>query len=457
MPIFALSWGAQAVTLEQAQALREDAGVATKALDRVGPSVTSAEARQEFDTARGAVGRIADQLDDVIAQLAAEQGPVDPYDGGMKYPAIAKARIESFDVPVGTTVVHVPATLDRPSANTVIVHVRVYNGDGGRADPDTTKPIIFRPGDPLTKTASFKVRGMAEGNTVKAVQADVPDGGARQGGGILITARAEAVNEPIEGGRAARTFAPHGPPSFAVTGQTIQFDDEGGANRFSTALAHGRTQVGNGETGYYGPVDMGGFSRTAEGLVLSTFRLAQPVKMGTPAVEYPFLATMLSGHRTPESQFKYGSVEWVVRMSNRRGSWPALWLLPTSGWPPEIDVYEGFGYNGSWKFGSDLSSNIHGGRNLVHTFDRPAMRMKMRTFGLPDTLDSEFHTFAVTVDEEWITMFVDGLETMCYANPFAGRTWYPLTNVAVKAKNNDPYNEGSGAMTLRSLKIWRDQ
>jgi beta-glucanase (GH16 family) len=164
---------------------------------------------------------------------------------------------------------------------------------------------------------------------------------------------------------------------------------------------------------------------------------------------------MLSGHKTTETHFKYGSVEWVVKMSNRKASWPALWLLPVSGWPPEIDVYEGFGYNGSWKFPSDLSTNIHGGHKGSHKFDRSAMNMKMSTFGLSNTLDSEFHTFAVTVTPEWITMFIDGGETMRYANPFKGETWYPLTNVAVKADPKSAYDDGSGDMVLRSLKVWR--
>jgi beta-glucanase (GH16 family) len=144
-------------------------------------------------------------------------------------------------------------------------------------------------------------------------------------------------------------------------------------------------------------------------------------------------------------------------MPNRKGSWPALWLLPVAGWPPEIDVYEGFGYNGSWVFASDLSTNLHGGDKLQRTFTRPAMRMKMSTFGLPNTLDSDFHTFAVTVDEDLITMFVDGVETMQYANPFKGETWYPLTNVAVKAKPESKYEDGSGAMVLKSLKVWRKE
>ncbi len=439
---------AQTLTPEQIQAVRQDAETARNALDQVTQNA-GPEIRPNAETARDAIGRISKVL----------QGPADgdPYKGGKKYPPVANVRIENFDVAVGATEVHVPVTLDKTSPNTVIAHVRVFDGEGGRADPDTTKAVIFYPGDPLTKTATFAVRAMNEGATVKAVQPHVPDGGERKGGGIVITARGEAVNNPIEGGRERMKFEPLGQLSYSATGETIQFDDEGGPNRFSTALSHGRTQVGNGETGYYGTVAMNGFRRTEDGLVLSSRRLEEPVKVGTPAMYYPFLAAMLSGHKTPETYFKYGSVEWVVKMPNRFGSWPALWLIPTGGWPPEIDVYEGFGYNGSWKFASDLSTNLHGGDKLERTFTRPAMHMKMRSFGQPDTLDSEFHTHAVTVDPEWITMFVNGVETMRYANPFKGETWYPLTNVAVKAKDDSPYNEDSGDMTIRSIKVWRKE
>jgi len=451
---FVASLAAQSLTPDQAQALREDAEKAGKALDQLSQKAASAEVRQDAETARSAVAHISEVLTQSGGQ---EQDNGDIYKGGKKYPPIAGVSIANFDVPVEATEVHVPVTLDKPSANTVIAHVRVYDGQGGRGNPDTTKPVIFYPGDPLTKTATFSVTGMAEGANVKAVQANVPDGGDRKGGGILITAKSDAVNNPIDGGRQPLKFEPLGTLSYSATGETIQFDDAGGPNTFSTSLPHGRTQVGNGETGYYGTVDMGGFQRKPDGLVLSSRRLDQPVKVGNPAMYYPFLAVMLSGHKTPETQFKYGSVEWEVKMPDRFGSWPALWLLPTSGWPPEIDVYEGFGYNGSWKFNSDLSTNLHGGTNQVRTFTRPAMMMKMRDFGLPDTLDSEFHAFAVTVDPEWITMFIDGVETMRYANPFKGQTWYPLTNVAVKAKDDSNYSDGSGDMTIKSIKVWRKE
>ena len=437
---------AQQMTVDQAREMRKD--------------VSAAEAAIGSDpaAAKEALGRVGKQLDTYIsdAEKAAAEKAADIYDKGRKYPPLSSVEIKPFDVPPGATVVNVPVTMDKPSVNTVIAHVRVYDGKGGRADPDTSKAVIFRPGDPLTKTVAFKVKGMTEGSTVKATQQDEPDGGKRKGGPIEISAKAGATNDAIpDGGRAALKFAPTGQLVYNETGATIQYDDNGGPGKFSTSLQHGRTQVGNGETGYYGTVDMGGLSRDGDNLVLTSKRLDQPMSVGQPAMQYPFLAVMLSGHNTPETQFKYGSAEWVLKMSNRKGSWPALWLLPVDGWPPEIDVYEGFGYNGSWVFKSDLSTNLHGGENNQRTFTRPAQRMKMSDFGLKNTLDSEFHTFGVTVTPELITMFVDGVETMQYANPFKGHTWYPLTNVAVKAEPNSKYDDGSGAMVLKSLKIWR--
>jgi hypothetical protein len=447
---------AQDFTLEVAKEIRGDVDVINGAIERIVASSDGSVVQRNAKTAETALTRITERLDQYITSAEALAATEDVYAGGKKYPSISTVSLESFDVPVGAKQVHVPVTLNHPSVNTVIAYVRVYNGQGGRAMPDQTKAVIFRPGDPLTKSVSFDVAGMSEGNNVKAIQPSVPDGAKRGESGILITARSGAVNELVSDlSRSPLTFKPLGELSYSGNGETIQFDDQGGSGCFSTSLAHGRTQAGNQETGYYGTVNLGGFKRSEEGLVISSRRLETPISVGTPATSYPFLASMLSGFRTPETQFKYGSVEWVAKMPNRRGAWPALWLLPVTGWPPEIDVYEGFGYNGSWKFDSDLSTNIHGGDDGIRSFTRAAMRMKMSDFGLANTLDSEFHTFAVTVSPEWITMYIDGVETMCYANPFKGEIWYPLTNVAVKANIDSEYNDGSGDMVLRSLKVWR--
>jgi hypothetical protein len=412
--------------------------------------------RKEFLAAASAFAiMMADNLGLTNEVIAAEPAP-DPYDGGKAYPPAATVTIEAFDVPIGATEIHVPVAIDRETPNTVIAFVRVLNGNGGRADPDTTKPVIFRPGDPLRQTVAFKVKAMAAGNDVKVTQPSAPDGAKRGGPGtVTATAVAGATNEALPSGRAPLTFKPIGAIAYAATGRTIQFDDAGGPGKWTTALRHGRTQPGNTETGYYGTVDMGGVERRGDVIALKSRRLDDPVKHGSPATIYPFLAQMLSGHHAPETQFKYGSIEWEVQLPDRRGSWPALWLLPLSGWPPEIDVYEGFGHNGSWKFPSQLSTNLHFGTRNVRTLTRPAANQRMSDHGLKNTLTTEFHRFACTVDPDWITIFVDGVETMRYANPFAGQTWYPLMNVAVKAKPDAAYDDGSGEMLIRAVRVWR--
>ncbi|UUL82407.1 glycoside hydrolase family 16 protein [Sphingomonas qomolangmaensis] len=379
----------------------------------------------------------------------------DTYKGGTTYPAAAKVSLESFEVPVGANTIYVTVNLDGETANTVIASVRVFNGDKGRASPDTTKSVFFRPGDPLRQTVSFEVSGMVEGANVKISQTSVPDGGTRINGDQLATARAGAINVALPTGRAPMQFAPIGNLAYEATGATIKFDDKGGLGTWTTALAHGRTQVGNGESGYYGTVAMGGLERRGDVLAIKSGKLTAPVRDGL--VQYAHRGQVLTGQRAPEMQFRYGTIEWEAIMPDRKDSWPALWLLPTTGWPPEIDVYEGFGYNGSWRFPSSLSSNLHGGKNNQRTFTRPADRQTMATHGLKPTLTTEFHKFATVVEPNWITMYVDGVETIRYANPFAGVLWYPLMNVAVKASPTSPYADGSGEMLVRSVRIWKAQ
>ena len=411
------------------------------------------------DEARAAVATLASFLGTpatpVLVPTPVPVAAVDPYKGGTAYPAAAWVALEPFNVPVGATTIHVPVTISRETANTVIAYVRVYNGWNGRADPDTTKAVIFRPGDPLRQSVAFRVTGMTEGANVLVTQPSEPDGGNRGANDVKATARAGAVNVALPSGRAPMTFAPVGKLAYEATGATIKFSDSGGPNTWTTALAHGRSQPANAESGYYGTVAMGGLERRDDVLAFKSRKLDTPAKEGFAS--YPHLAQALTGQRAPETQFKYGTIEWEAMMPDRRDSWPALWLLPTTGWPPEVDVYEGFGYNGEWKFPSSLSTNLHGGKGNQRTFTRAAARQTMSTHGLPNTLTTAFHKFAAVVDPEWITMYVDGVETIRYANPFAGVTWYPLMNVAVKAAPTSAYTGGSGEMLVRSVRIWRQQ
>ena len=63
-----------------------------------------------------------------------------------------------------------------------------------------------------------------------------------------------------------------------------------------------------------------------------------------------------------------------------------------------------------------------------------------------------FHSFAVDIQPDYITWFIDGKETYQAVNPFAGFRWYPIMDVAVKTTGD--YADGSGDMIVKDIKIY---
>lgn len=98
----------------------------------------------------------------------------------------------------------------------------------------------------------------------------------------------------------------------------------------------------------------------------------------------------------------YGRIEVRAKMPYGRGTWPAIWMLPTDweygGWPHsgEIDIMEHVGF--------DLG-RIHG---TIHT---NSFNHMINTHRGGDTirndLHTEFYTYAIEWDEDRIVWFVD--------------------------------------------------
>ncbi|HSI10901.1 MAG TPA: hypothetical protein VK961_02600 [Chthoniobacter sp.] len=128
--VFPSSSAGEEMTVEKARELRKEAQVAEEAIGRVIENAGAPDVRKDATTASEAVRRVGGQLDGYIAsaEAAAALKAADIYDGGKKYPAASSVEIKSFDVPVAATVVHVPVTMDKPSVNTVIAHIRVFDG-----------------------------------------------------------------------------------------------------------------------------------------------------------------------------------------------------------------------------------------------------------------------------------------------------------------------------------------
>ena len=360
-----------------------------------------------------------------------------------------------------------PVRLDRPTPNTVHARLLTRNGsfpDGayeGRHFVRTEALAVFRPGDPLVQTIRVPLKGLPQGTQFAVHLPEGVDGAGIADGTGLVRARAGAAPSRAQpsSARAPRRFAPRGAPDYVLDPAAARWSDRGGAGAFSTRLPHGRTQPGNAETGLY--LDPDWHAAAAQSpvairggaLVLTSQQLAQPLRHEGQAWHHG--AAVLTGERMPETHLAYGQIEWEAQMPDRRGAWPALWLLSRSGWPPEIDVYEGFGQSPDWDFSRHISANLHGGPKGQRQFTVPLRIDARRFYGLSG-FASGYHRYAVDIDPRHITWFIDGIEVYQAVNPFPGTVWFPLMTVAVKHAGPGPYAGGSGSMRVRALRVWRD-
>jgi hypothetical protein len=362
----------------------------------------------------------------------------------------------------GMSTAYVPVTLDRPTPNTIIARITTVNGSGtSKAVAGTNyKPvdtvIIFRPADPLLQTVAVPIVTATEGQQFQLKLREAPWGGLQGQAIATVTARSavNATQRSVGTFRQPRSFAATGVPRFDLRKETDARSPEGGWNRWATSLSHGRTQTANGETGLYldssvfpgveGPVYWG-----PKGLVLHSQLLKTPITY--QGVTYRYGASVLDGRNFLATQIGYGQYEWDARMPNRRGSWPAFWLVSTSGWPPEIDIYEGFGYQSYWDYDRHIAQTIHGGSGGVRAFQRGVVIQTEQAYGIKG-YSQDFHRFAVDIQRDYITWFVDGVETYQSVNPFQRFRWYPIMDVAVKT--DGPYADGSGDMIIRSFRVY---
>lgn len=383
--------------------------------------------------------------------------------GGTAYPAQARVRIGDVAIAPGASEAHVPITLDRPTPNTIHARVLTRNGQGtnyayeGRHFTRVDKVVVFRPGDPLTQTVRVPVSNMTEGaNFDLFFPEGVSGGGNADGRGVIRAVAGAAANTPQTAGfRPARTFQPSGTLAYTLDPAKLTWTDGGNSGAFSSRLPHGRTQPGNQETGLY--LDPALHNAPQPSIAVEqgelVLRSQQLVAMiSHDGTLWRHGAAVLTGEKMPATQVRFGQYEWEALMPDRRGAWPALWLLPTTGWPPEIDVYEGFGYSSDWNFANDISGNIHGGKNGQRSFTAPMRINANRAYGLTG-FERSYHRFAVDIAPDFITWFVDGKEVYQTVNPFRGTTWFPLMNVAVKHQGD--YVGGSGTMRVRSFRVWR--
>ena len=134
-----------------------------------------------------------------------------------------------------------------------------------------------------------------------------------------------------------------------------------------------------------------------------------------------------------KGDWKYCKVEVKAKMPEGRGTWPAIWMMPTDNvygnWPKsgEIDIMEHVGYNIDTVF-----STVHTERFNHTKGTQVGQRIKL------PTATTEYHVYSMEWDKNEIRSFVDGKHYFTFTNNGEGfESWpfdqpfYLILNLAV--------------------------
>jgi len=129
-------------------------------------------------------------------------------------------------------------------------------------------------------------------------------------------------------------------------------------------------------------------------------------------------ARLITKHK---GDWKYGYVEVKAKLPEGKGTWPAIWMLPTDwkygDWPGsgEIDIMEHVGYD---------QGNVHG---TVHTeaFNHVKGTQKGDSIVL-ETVSDQFHTYAINWTPDQIEFLVDNEVYNTFSNNGNGHKAWPF-------------------------------
>jgi beta-glucanase (GH16 family) len=98
----------------------------------------------------------------------------------------------------------------------------------------------------------------------------------------------------------------------------------------------------------------------------------------------------------------YGYFELRCKLPSGPVVWPAFWLAPVQGWPPEIDIFE--------MYGKSTGHGIHRLTNSLHFGSIEAGNKRQRIYGirLPPNTDKRFYVYSCLWTPTCIEFYVNG-------------------------------------------------
>lgn len=147
-----------------------------------------------------------------------------------------------------------------------------------------------------------------------------------------------------------------------------------------------------------------------------------------------YTAASLTTQGRKSGEWKYGRIEVNAKLPAGRGSWPAIWMLPTDigkiPWPKcgEIDIMEHVGFDPSVIHGTLHTEAYNHSKNT-----QLATQIKLPTFS------EKFHTYATEWSADSIVIQIDGKTFATYTKkpgdkeaqwPFE-KPYYLILNLAI--------------------------
>jgi beta-glucanase (GH16 family) len=191
-----------------------------------------------------------------------------------------------------------------------------------------------------------------------------------------------------------------------------EFDYTGALDSTKWGYDIGASGWGNNELQYYSsdPVN----ARAENGMMI-----IEAIRYEDREPAYSSARVVSRGKR----DWTYGRFEIRVKLPSGRGTWPAIWMLPTEwnlgngGWPDngEIDIMEHVGYD---------PGKVHASTHC-HTYNWPNNTQKTSTINIPDAQD-EFHSYIMEWYPEKIDMYVDSVKYFTSTNDGTGWEAWPF-------------------------------
>lgn len=124
-----------------------------------------------------------------------------------------------------------------------------------------------------------------------------------------------------------------------------------------------------------------------------------------------------------KGDWTYGRFEIRADIPSGRGTWPAIWMLPTEwtygngGWPDngEIDIMEHVGYNPNI-----IHASLHS-----KAYNWPSNTQKTATINIPNA-QTNFHTYVLEWSPEKIEIYVDSIKYFTSENENLGWEKWPF-------------------------------